>query len=370
MVFVELRFLILFLLLPIFLNFNSKIFRKSLYYFLFSIIFLIHSYIQSKISLNNLYYNVLPIFILFTLFFIFDYYKDIFFKNLDKIIFFFLTIFFIFLIYQFFSYDNNFDQISKKCIGCFSKFKVFYKENSHFSLLAPTIIFYLSFMSKKKKLIRYPFLIIFILICFANLSMTYVAGLIILLFLIIIFRIYSVFSYKFFCILLIFLIPIMLNKDLDRRKISDFFVENDKAILRTNLSTEVYQVSLFVAKEALFEKPLGYGFNNYELAFQKYIVNYDTHNVETVNLNRKDGSINLSKIITEFGIFSLFLFYFLLSFLFSKKIETKVKVFLILPIIIQLFIRGVGYFNGGFVLFLFYAFLIWSEKHYNKSSSK
>ena len=80
---------------------------------------------------------------------------------------------------------------------------------------------------------------------------------------------------------IIFFTPIFLNKELDRRKITDFFTENDKVNLRTNLSTEVYQVSLYVATRAIREKPFGYGFNNYNEAYNKFISDYDTHNVET-----------------------------------------------------------------------------------------
>ena len=154
-----------------------------------------------------------------------------------------------------------------------------------------------------------------------------------------------------------------MNQELDRRKITDFFTINNKIDLRTNLSTEVYQVSLFVTKKAILEKPFGYGINNYELAFEKYISEYNIHNVETAHLNKKDGSTNFAKIVTEFGIFSIFLFYFLFSFVLSKNIDIKMKIFFIIPIFLQLFVRGVGYFNAGFLLFLFYAFIIWREKH-------
>ena len=364
--FIQLRFLIILLILPIILNFNKKLFKKSLIYLFLSFLFIFHSYIQSNNFSSNMNYNFYSIFVLFGLFFIFDFYNNFFFKNLDHIIYSYLTILFIFLIYQFFSYDDYFDEVSNKCIGCFSILKNFYRENSHFGLLASTVIYYLLFISKSNIYVRSIFFILFLIISLVNLSITFIAGIILMIFFIAIFNTRLILTYKFALFFIVFSIPVILNQELDRRKISDFFTINDKINLRTNLSTEVYQVSLFVAKNAIKEKPLGYGFNNYELAFKKYIKDYDTHNVETANLNIKDGSIIFSKIVTEFGIFSFFLFYLLLSFTLNKNIDYKIKILFLLPLIIQLFIRGVGYFYAGFLLFLFYTFIISREKHFIK----
>ena len=68
--------------------------------------------------------------------------------------------------------------------------------------------------------------------------------------------------------------------------------------------------------------------------------------------NNKDASNNTFKIITEFGVLSLFLFLLLFYISFSKKIPLENKIFL-LPFLITQFIRGAGYFNGGFILILF-----------------
>jgi len=113
----------------------------------------------------------------------------------------------------------------------------------------------------------------------------------------------------------------------------------------------------------LFNKPLGYGFNNYNEAFEQFVNEVELYNWETRGLNAKDASNNFSKIVTEFGILSLFFFYFIISFFLSKKIYNKIKIFFILQIIIQLFIRGSGYFNGGFILFSFYALNLWLKNY-------
>ena len=58
------------------------------------------------------------------------------------------------------------------------------------------------------------------------------------------------------------------------------------------------------------------------------------------------------KIIVEFGFFSLFLFYSILKFIFSNKIDLNYKIFLLPNIFTQLIFRGAGYFNGGFLIFI------------------
>ena len=137
-----------------------------------------------------------------------------------------------------------------------------------------------------------------------------------------------------------------------------------------NLSTEVYKTSFLVAKNTIFYKPLGYGFNNYSEAFDKFVGDPIIYNKEVLLLNKKDASNNFSKIVTEFGIFSFFFFYFLISFLFNNKIDNKIRIFLALPIIIQTFVRGAGYFNSGFVLFVFFAFVLWIKTYLKNYSFK
>lgn len=149
-------------------------------------------------------------------------------------------------------------------------------------------------------------------------------------------------------------------------KFLDFFIKNNNI----NLSTEVYKTSYLVAKNAILTKPLGYGFNNYSEAFDQFSINFDIYNKQVLLLNKKDASNNFSKIVTEFGIFSIFFFYCLISFFFNNKIDNKIKIFLFLPIIIQLFVRGAGYFNNGFLLFVFYAFVLLIKINFKSSASK
>jgi hypothetical protein len=189
------------------------------------------------------------------------------------------------------------------------------------------------------------FLIIFFTsICFINASLTLYFGLILLVFFIILFKIKSNIFQKIFLLLITFLVlisylsnpiarhklidlPLSFNvKDVDKKvlieykslTLEEFNKDKDQSI-KINLSGEVLRTSFVVAKKAFFNKPLGYGFNNYNEAFEQFIDEIAIYNWETRGLNTKDASNNFSKIVTEFGIFSLFFFYFVISFFFSKN---------------------------------------------------
>ena len=363
--FIQLRFLIFLLIFPIFFNFNRKIIYKISKYILISIILFFYFFFHSYFFFFNYIY---PIFGLFLILIILDIYKNFFFNNLDKIIYFFLIIFYLFLIFQFISFDDYFNKVSSSCLGCFSILRIFFTENSHLAFIAPPVIFYLLFISNYNKFINFFLLFIFLFICFVNQSLTLYIGLIIMFFFVLFFKIKLYKSQKLFLLSIIFLLSFkFLTDNISRIKVTDFFNHNNDKI---NLSTEVYKTSLLIAKKALFFKPLGYGFNNYSEAFDNFILDFNINNKEVLLLNKKDASNNFSKIVTEFGVFSIFFFYFLISFLFNNKIDNNIKIFLALPIFIQTFVRGAGYFNGGFVLFVFYAFTLWIKSYLKNYSFK
>jgi hypothetical protein len=350
--FIQLRFLIFLLILPIFINFNKIILSKFLKYFLISFFLLLHLFFQSNIFIFNYLFSILGLFLIFI---ILDIYKEFFFNNLNKIIYFFLIIFYLFLFFQFFSYDNYFKQVSDSCVGCFSILRVFYKENSHLALIAPSVIFYLLFISNYNKFINCLTLLTFLFICFVNPSLTLYAGFVILLTFVLLLKIKLSKKQNIILVFIfIFILFKLLTDSVAKIKVADIFIKNNNV----NLSTEVYKISYLVAKNAIIHKPLGYGFNNYSEAFDQFILDFNISNKDASILNRKDASNNFSKIVTEFGIFSIFFFYFLTLFLVNNKIDSKIKIFIILPIIVQTFIRGAGYFNGGFLLFIFYAFFL------------
>jgi hypothetical protein len=362
--FIQLRFLIFLLIFPICFNFNRKILYKLLKYLFISVILFLHLFFQANIIIVDYLFSVFGLFLILI---ILDIYKDFFFDNLDKIIYLFLIFFYLFIIYQFISFDDYFKQVSSSCVGCFSILRIFFKENSHLALTAPSIIYYLLFISNYNKFINFFILSIFLFICFVNPSLTLYLGFIILFLLGVFFKIKLSKLQKIFLMFTIFfLIFKLITDNTSKIKITDFFNKNNNI----NLSTEVYKTSFLIAQKALFYKPLGYGFNNYSEAFDTFIGDFDVNNKEVILLNKKDASNNFSKIVTEFGIFSIFFFYFLISFLVNNKIDKKIKIFIALPIIIQTFVRGAGYFNGGFILFFFYAFSLWIKTCHTNHSFK
>ena len=67
------------------------------------------------------------------------------------------------------------------------------------------------------------------------------------------------------------------------------------------------------------------------------------------------------KIVTEFGVFSIF-FYLMLLFIFlNNQIPIDNKIFLMSFIVTQT-IRGAGYFNGAFLFIIFLLFMAYFKK--------
>ena len=85
------------------------------------------------------------------------------------------------------------------------------------------------------------------------------------------------------------------------------------------------------------------------------------------NLNLNDGTNNFVKFLGEFGLFGIFLFYYIFKFIFNNNINLDLKILIIAPFITQLIFRGAGYFNGGFI---FYAIIIIFYNHYNYKNIK
>ena len=143
--------------------------------------------------------------------------------------------------------------------------------------------------------------------------------------------------------------------------------------IHLNVSTAVYINSLQVLNKTLRNYPFGLGMDNYEFIFKKYIdlTTKETEYENSVNkavlvLNQADASNNLVKLSTEFGIFSLLIYLVLILFFFNKKIKLEVKIFLLTIILTQIFVRGAGYFNGGFILALLILIFLNFKKKINE----
>ena len=98
---------------------------------------------------------------------------------------------------------------------------------------------------------------------------------------------------------------------------------------------------------------------------QKILLDKDINEIVKI-LNINDASNNFVKLSVELGILSVLIFLSIICFLFTKKIDFKVKIFVLTIIFTQLFIRGAGYFNGGFMICLGIIFVTLFLKNSNE----
>ena len=135
------------------------------------------------------------------------------------------------------------------------------------------------------------------------------------------------------------------------------------------LSSGVYINSIKIAKNNALKYPLGVGFDNYIFSFYNFV---EKTSKEIVNgeeiiknlkiLNHNDGSNNFAKFSVEFGILSIFFYIILVRFFLNKQIEPSMKIFITSTLITQIFLRGAGYFNGGFLILYLFAFYFQKTK--------
>ena len=113
-------------------------------------------------------------------------------------------------------------------------------------------------------------------------------------------------------------------------------------------------------------KPLGYGFDNYAKAYNDFLLEPQNKYFWRIEgYNKEDGSNNIVKLSTEFGIFSILFYLILILYAFDKKIKFENKIFF-LPFIITQFIRGAGYFNAGFSIIFFMIIVDYTYTNYFK----
>ena len=143
-------------------------------------------------------------------------------------------------------------------------------------------------------------------------------------------------------------------------KIIDILLEKSKiniSDIKLGMSGAVALNSINISKTSVLHRPLGWGLDRYGEAYYEYAIKdrkkYNLKNYHFRlfhwNLNSKDGSNNLAKLVTEFGLFSFLLFIFFIYFSFSKKATFQEKSFLI-PLVLTQLLRGAGYYNGGFLI--------------------
>ena len=384
--FVEIRHLILILFIPIL--YYRKFSEKDLLILLLCIAIFFHKISISK--LNQIMDALLIFLYLFIIIKIIQQYYQKFLKTILGQTNLFLILFILSCVGITIYHQYYFGIFFGHCIiGCFSLFNLFFLENSHLGMISSSIIFYFLYLfSNNYKKISIFLLSVFVLICLLNYSLTFGASLIFNS-LFILFFFWKKINLKYAIILIlitIFSSSIIINNKLYLVKVQSivepikklfiFEQKEDEASknlnqldkikekpVKKNLSSDVWIKSLKVALISITNYPFGVGLNNFEIAHEKFINEISVNYPMTQKLNIQDASNNLSKIITEFGIFSLLLTYLLLRFIFSKNIDLGYKIFLLPNIFTQILFRGAGYFNGGFIIFFIFMISLVFEKN-------
>jgi hypothetical protein len=382
--YINLRYLIIFLLIPIFFFIKKnnlffsilKIFnqQKYIYFFLLFILFQ-YSFTNILYSQTIQFNEFLSLFFFIFLALIYSHFRDFLLNNFDKILFIYLFIFIFFSVFLEYKIPNvgacnnnfyltNFFQEKIKL----NLSKSFYLENSHLGMMMPAVLFSAILIINKSR--NYFFIFLFLLsiiITWVNSSSTFFISVIIcqaFLF----FFFYKKIHDKFWIYSLIFFLInclIFFSHDNCTRKITDINLKNisEKRVSNeggsNKLTSIIYERSIIISLDTLYEHPLGWGYDGMYKATHYFLKKPEHENVYHLVklLNLKDGLGNFFKLVTEFGFFSFFIFLFFIKYLFKIKEIHPYNLFIIVLFITQC-LRGAGYLNGGFAFCLFEIFYI------------
>ena len=381
---ISLRYLILFLLVPIFFFIIKnkfyfsifKIFNNQKYIVFFSLFVLFQYFFVNFLYLQNIQFNeILSLFFFILLALIYSYFRDFLLNNFHKILFIYLFLFIIFSV----SSDYNISNVG----ACNNNFylndlfhdklklnlsKSFYLENSHMSMMMPGVFFSAMLILTKSR--NYLFIFLFLLsiiITWLNSSSTFfISYFICQVVTFIIF--YKKISNKFLIYSSIFFLIncfIFFFNENCTKKVTDINLKN---VFEKKLSTEggsnkltsiIYERSLIISLDTIYERPLGWGYDGMHKATDYLFKKSEYENVYYLVklLNFKDGLGNFFKLVTEFGFFSYFIFLFFVKYIFNIKKIVPYNLFIIALFITQC-LRGAGYLNGGFAFCLFEIFYI------------
>jgi len=385
---IQFRFLIILLIFPF--VFLAKNRLNSIIYFFFPILFiLIHLITVSKIfgikiNIQRLYEIIFLYYFLVISF----AYKEIILNFLSRFIFIFLSIFFLSIIFYFIKNPESINFIISCYQGWFSLNNFIFLENSHLGMISSSILWYsvFRFFDNKMNFIFKILLFIFLIFSFINVSTSFLFSIIIISLLSIIFCLKKIHSKEFFVILFLLTVSIFIllfEKQCAERffhtvkSVTAYFSLSEKLYKKSekkaavkeeienfmpNTSTSIYVNSQKIMIFALKENILGFGLNQYYVVHEKYFIkNKDQYNFDIepylLQLNKQDASNNFVKLVCEFGVFSILIFYFILKLLMNNT-PLFLKFFFLAPLISQLFLRGAGYFNGGFIFFLFFTIIL------------
>ena len=388
-------------------------YKKILIYFSLLFLFIsVHYYFNLFLDDENFYHipkNLIYIFLL-TLVILFN--LEFLRNNLRSIITLFIFTYVLTTIIFFIinGYNQKFNLSCTYTGGWHGYTKFLFSENSHFAMVsvASIIFYFIGYDFKKNSIIENIFIYIFLIMALINFSGVFLVAIILSLSALLIsnYKYYSrqglvftflLFSFAGFFIFYdkdcnykiikpqaAFIKPILEKYSLfkktdnfvqnyidssqnlmDNENMDNENMDNENKEIKLGMSGAVLLNSINIAKTVIFHRPLGWGLDRYEMAYNQYAIKerekYDLKVYHSRlfdwNLNSKDGSNNLAKLVTEFGLFSFILLFYFIYFSFSKKATFQEKSFLI-PLVLTQLLRGAGYYNGGFLICIILMFAI------------
>ena len=354
------------------LSFMRSIKNIDFFFGLLVVIFIaIHLYLNLAFDNQSIFFLSKEIIYMLATYFVIFFNLRFIRENFKEILFFFIFCFIVSTIINFLWIDYNILAniyhlgISLSCsyIGGWHGYtRFFFSENSHLAMMSVPVIlyFFLGFTLNKFTLFKKFSILIFFFFSIINYTLTFLVGIILGILLVFISNLKYIHQKKIY-IKIFYLISLCFFFLISDPECRSKFYNSSSAITSENknldLSSAVFVNSLNIAKVTITERPFGWGLNRYEAAYVKYAINsksiykLDEYHSKLFewNLNIKDASNNFAKLVTEFGIFSLIIFIYLVYFSFSSKASLQEKLFLNSLIITQ-FLRGAGYFNGGFLI--------------------
>lgn len=286
-----------------------------------------------------------------------------------------LFIIFIFVILEIFFYEYFF---SLRRFHSYGRYSGIFTEPSHLAIaIFPGLISIATLMNSSKKYYILVFYVLFFFIfSYSNTLVIYTT---------IIFSTIYILRYKisfiklvFFLIFIYFLFQLFINYSFgfNERVSSLLMLINNDYYANLSLSSIIYLRGWYTAFYDLsYFFGIGLGFNdlgchiNYNDSLSYHLKDKGR---EYFLLNIKDGSFLASKIISEFGLLSLFIFYFLIKNLrnyylmnlrFKNNLDKMFFLFFVF-LLIMLVTRSVAYF--GSIWILIYLFLLHKKNLYEE----
>ena len=410
-------------------NFHLKEIFNNQKYIIFFILFVFAHYVFIKFYYNEIFAKteIVNLIYLSILSIIYCHYRNFILINFKKIIIFYSIILIFYSIYEGakiynFGFYAEFDpvlqfintgqcnndlfliDVIKKYTGI-SFSNSIYLENSHLALMSIPVFFsYIYILTQEKKInvLFLSLLLIQIIIVLTNLSTTYFVCYFISQITLLFFFLKKI-NIKFwiFTILLLLINSyLFLSDNKCTIKVTEFNVKevlNKDLETTNNLTTLIYKRSAILTLNTLKDHSFGWGIDGMDNATKNLMSKYDTKlclviiGLDEVNictdeefeklkadtnkrthwklhhLNTKDGLSNLFKLFTEFGIFAFIIFYYFLRYVLNIKNLSSYNLFIII-LFVGMCIRGVGYFNGGFIFCLLEFF--YCKKFFNESEFK